>query len=266
MMRQPDKHISTRDESYPSDGEDNTSQEQPSKYSKKYDAYLADKDKEKYEQSSDYRDESPFSPEELEQVQNEYTRSKTEPSYKTPRTRQREERVQELILLEILKSYEESGFVSEKLSSSIDNIIDSIRSQTDIEGIPLHEKILDPNFRFVSSKNPAQSRDLSEAFALVVKLSRDNGFVDGFSQGARKGTEAAVSKRVSDADEFAKNIFSVVEKVKHDSGVSTIRGTVDKLNQKGIQSPNGGKWNKSSMQLLQKRWKELGLVSPKLNP
>ena len=146
------------------------------------------------------------------------------------------------------------------IEASIREILDALQFRTVIGGINLHEEVKNPDFRFVSSMSPDESQKLSAVLARFIQESKIDGFNEGVKMGSMRAVGAAVKKRQENADDFAKNMFSIVQEMKTVHGVETMRETVATLNENEIKSPRGGQWNLSSLQLMQKRWEKLGLI------
>lgn len=139
--------------------------------------------------------------------------------------------------------------------STLNEIITAISENKPVEGIDLIHELQNPSFRFRIENDPAGYK-LSEAFTKILTQSR--------SSAGKKGAKKSSAKRNESADEFAKEMYDVIEHMKAEAKVKTIRDTVHLLNLEGVKTPNGGKWRINTIQTLQKRWRELGLIqSPK---
>ncbi|MCK8491778.1 recombinase family protein [Spirosoma sp. RP8] len=145
-----------------------------------------------------------------------------------------------------------------EFNRSAEEILLSIISDKKIEGIDLAEAMQNPDFRFKSTIDPELSASISEAFAVLLKKVR-------LTTG-RIGAAKANKKRIKKADEYAVRMYEVINNIKQETGVSTFRATVEQLTQRGIDTPNGGKWSTNTLQDLQKRWRNLGLVVSTAKP
>lgn len=149
--------------------------------------------------------------------------------------------------------------------STVDQILDAIISNESIEGVDITARMQQHNFRFMNTTNPDHSLKVSHALATFLKNSR--------AMDIQKTSAEGVKKRNENADDFAKNMFNVIEKVKKEEKISSYRDTVEALNKKKIPTYNDtGKgevtkeWHISTLQKLVVRWKNLGLVPPNPTP
>lgn len=142
-----------------------------------------------------------------------------------------------------------------ELDVSAQDIIEAIIYDQDVNGINIVDKLLEPTFRFKSNNDSIVSAsDLSEALSIVIAKAR--------SKPGKKGSTTTNVIRKQKADEYAKNMYEIITKLKAETGVSTYEATLALLREKEVKTPNGGKWHISSLQDLQKRWVELGLTPP----
>lgn len=144
-----------------------------------------------------------------------------------------------------------------KFNHTLKEILEAIIDDKEIDNIKLADKVQDPDFHFKLELNPELGTSLSDAFTAILSRAR--------SVMTQKRVQKASEKRNQQANEYAAKMYEVITNLKVEAGVSSFRGTVDLLKQRNVQAPNGGKeWHISTLQDLQKRWRELGLIpSPK---
>ncbi|RYC66968.1 hypothetical protein [Spirosoma sordidisoli] len=143
-----------------------------------------------------------------------------------------------------------------EFESSTEAILNAIINGKTIEGVDIAESIQNPQFRFKSTKDPVISASMSEAFAILMSRAR--------SEAGKKGS----AERNRKSDEFAANMYNVIQNMQVESGVTTLQATVDLLNERGVRTysgQEGSKWHLKTLQDLQKRWAKLGLTDKKPN-
>lgn len=136
--------------------------------------------------------------------------------------------------------------------SSLVQVLEAIKTQEPIEGINLLESIKNSSFSFTTNDSPELSSLVSEILSIAIK------FGDTFKPEIQDLGRQAVK---DNADDFAKELFPVVQKIKREHHVESFRETIDLLNMKKINTARGGKWHMSTYQNLVKRWKKLGYNS-----
>ncbi|GAB3754735.1 hypothetical protein [Spirosoma pomorum] len=135
-------------------------------------------------------------------------------------------------------------------SATAKEVMRAVANGEQIDGVNIGERLLDPSFRFELPNDPDYATDLSDAFTALLARQRTKT-VSKMSEG-----------RIKQADEYATKMFSVIKEMQDNAGVTTLRGTVDLLNENSVKTfKPGGKWHMGTVQGLQRRWKELGLSS-----
>jgi hypothetical protein len=152
-----------------------------------------------------------------------------------------------------IQKLRENGYEVHEFSTSIDEVVAAITQKKNVEGVHLLKKIQDPKFRFVSLGDVENSLAISNSYAVIVEVSR--------TASLRKAHQAGLKKRQKTADEFAKTMRSIIEKLKDENSLSSYRSVVKALNDKRITTYRGGKWHVQTLQDLEKRWKDLELGS-----
>lgn len=137
------------------------------------------------------------------------------------------------------------------------SVLEAIERKNIIEGVNIAEKIKDPLFRFVTIENTELSYKISTVISIIYKDARTLN-PDVAELGRQKNRE--------NADEFAKKMRDVVTTIQLQEKISSYRETVKALNEKHIPTYRGGEWHIKTLQDLNKRWKELGLMSHATKP
>lgn len=100
----------------------------------------------------------------------------------------------------------------------------------------------------------AISRRTKEALAATkargTKLGNPNGAAALLR--ARKGNEAGINAIKAGADQHAANLAPVIEALRSE-GVTSLGSIANALNERGMLTPRGGSWHKSSVRNLLKR-------------
>lgn len=152
----------------------------------------------------------------------------------------------------------------QEFTQSAKEILDAVINDETIGGIRIAESIMKPNFRFSSQiSSELTATDLSEFAAALLAKSR--------SIVVKKRIDKASQKRIEQAYKYAAKMYTVIEELKEKAGIKTLQETVDLLNVEKIQTAKGteaepGRWHIGTLQVLQKRWKELGLMPHTLKP
>lgn len=136
-----------------------------------------------------------------------------------------------------------------QFNSSLVDILEAIKKADSIEEVNIVEAIRNPNFRFTTPDHPELSLLVSDVLSIAIKFG--NEIKPEIQQ---LGTKA-IKKN---ANEFAKEMFPVIQNLKRDHCIDTFRETVDLLNMKKIKTARGGKWHLGTYQKLVERWKSLG--------
>lgn len=139
-------------------------------------------------------------------------------------------------------------------NESLKDVIEAIRNNSTINGININKEIKNKSFRFQTNDDPETSLKISELLATFYKDGQQSSPTLG-ALGRQKSKE--------NADEFAIQMFNVITDLQKQEKVTSYRETARILNEKGIQTDRNGKWHVNTLQMLKKRWKELGLTSPK---
>ncbi|MCK8491752.1 hypothetical protein M0L20_07800 [Spirosoma sp. RP8] len=163
-------------------------------------------------------------------------------------------------VLKYVDEFLDRGFEIGIFKSNTQELVKAIFEEKEIEEVNLAEKIQNINFRFLSLVDTDNSYYTTEVLASTIIKSREQAANDGAKLIVKKAAHESSKKRNEAADKYAMNMFSVVENIKAETGVSTIRGIVELLDKREIATPNGGQWRINTIQTLQKRWQELGLV------
>lgn len=101
---------------------------------------------------------------------------------------------------------------------------------------------------------------LAAAKARGVKLGNPNGAAP--LRRAGKGNKAGVKAIVGNADQHAANLKPVIDGFRSE-GITSLGSIADALNDRGMLTPRGGKWHKSSVRNLLQRQEKLMLDSRK---
>ncbi|WP_375444361.1 hypothetical protein [uncultured Fibrella sp.] len=143
--------------------------------------------------------------------------------------------------------------------ATLDDVLDAIVNNKIIERTNITERMQEPNFRFVTAFDPDHSLKVSHALSAFLKHYK--------SHEASRASVSGVKQRQSNADEFAINMYHIVEAIKEEQQISSYRDVVQALNEAKIdtyqkQDSKGGRrsWHLSTLQKLTKRWQELGLT------
>ncbi|MBN8825842.1 MULTISPECIES: hypothetical protein [unclassified Spirosoma] len=147
--------------------------------------------------------------------------------------------------------------------ASVRDIVKAIATNVDIQGVNLVDRVQDPGFRFTSEVDPDFGTDLSEAFAVL--LARARALASQLhSETAKKGGATSSISRNEHANAYAAKMFGMISDLKSEHGISTYQAVVDLLNDKKVETA-GGKttWHIKTLQNLEKRWQNLGLVPSK---
>jgi DNA invertase Pin-like site-specific DNA recombinase len=96
---------------------------------------------------------------------------------------------------------------------------------------------------------------LRAAKARGVKLGNPNGAAA--LRRAGKGNVDGVREIKRKADDFAQDLLPVIEDIRA-SGITSLGGLASDLNGRGIVTPRGGRWHKTSVKNLIKRQERLG--------
>ncbi|GAB3732378.1 hypothetical protein [Spirosoma lituiforme] len=126
-----------------------------------------------------------------------------------------------------------------------------------IEGdFNLREELQNPKFRFISVQAPRLSRLAADALSAQTQYTK--------TLYGRELSKKGAEKRNIDADQYAVNMYDLISRLKKKENISSYRDTVKALNANNIPTfREGGEWHLSTLQNLQKRWKELNLISAK---
>lgn len=132
----------------------------------------------------------------------------------------------------------------------------AIKNGETIDGINLREKIRDPNFRFKTNRKSESilSTAFSEVIATVLQSNKPYRL-------NKHALEKSIHTRNENADEFAKSMYDIITRIKEeDKKISSYRETVKALNERHVSTYRGGDWHIKTLQDLNKRWQELGLI------
>lgn len=135
-----------------------------------------------------------------------------------------------------------------RIFNCLDDVLAAIVENKEIESCNIAQEMRENKlFRFVCRDRPEDSLKFSEAMAAGITT------VMGYA--AQKSRES----RSKNADDYAREMYETINRLKREEKVSTFRATVEMLNKQEVPTANGGKWHIKSLQSLNKRWKDLGL-------
>src|SRR6056297_1234555 len=103
-----------------------------------------------------------------------------------------------------------------------------------------------------------ESKMISDRTRAAMQAAKARGQVFGNPNGADalkragKGNEASRQAASANADTFAHDLSDVLEDIES-SGITTLSGIANTLNQRGIRTARGGKWYPTTVKNLQKR-------------
>jgi DNA invertase Pin-like site-specific DNA recombinase len=93
---------------------------------------------------------------------------------------------------------------------------------------------------------------ISERTRLALAAKRAQGVRLGNPTNLQEASEKGAAANRKVADDFARNVLPVVEKLR-DAGTTSLEGIARALNERGVRSPRGGQWYASSVKNLLRR-------------
>lgn len=134
---------------------------------------------------------------------------------------------------------------------SLDNVLDAIKNKAQIEEIDISEEIKNPLFRFITPDSQSLSFKVSEVISTIYTETR---------RLSPEIAELGRQKNKENADEFARNMYDIINSIQQKENVSSYRETVRVLNKKNVPTSKGGQWHTKTLQDLKKRWIELEIL------
>lgn len=135
--------------------------------------------------------------------------------------------------------------------ATLNQVLTSIIENAIIENLNVKELIKKPQFRFITKDNQKLSFIVSDAISVVYKDARSL---------SPETAELGRKKNRENADDYARNMLDVVKKIQQELNITSYRETVKALNERQVPTYRGGDWHLKTLQDLNKRWKDLGLV------
>ncbi|MVM33427.1 hypothetical protein GO755_25545 [Spirosoma sp. HMF4905] len=142
-----------------------------------------------------------------------------------------------------------------KFTLPTNEILEAIRNKKEIDGFNIANAVKNPKFRFYTSDSPLASLEISNTMASVIKDIKDSNIF------MKRGRQ----KRQENADEYARNIHSIINEVTVHETFKSFREAANFLNDQKIPTPLNKRWQPRTLTLLNQRWEALGLstLTPK---